>query len=485
MSVHSLYDPKYSGSHALIIGINRYKHVPPLSCACNDAEGIADILIRKFNFPSENVTLLTDADATREGIRSAFLKYVHAAGVEPNDRIIVYFAGHGHTVRGRRGETGFLIPVDGKVDDLATLVRWDELTSNAELIKAKHIFFLMDACYGGLALSRGAIPPGSMRFLKDMLQRYSRQVLTAGKADEPVADSGGPRAGHSVFTGHLLDVLDGVTPTKSGIITANNLMAYVYDKVGNDPYSRQTPHYGFVDGDGDLIFDTSMIAEPDAQERADLDTLIKISPSISSEPKAGDSISDSMKELLSDPRQQINLDDFVSSHLRYATDALSLDNFSTSALVSNEEFSKRVRQYEDIITRLQSMVILLSRWGTQNQLPILEKVFARLSEIDKGTAGYQTWFHLGWYPIVLLMYTGGITAISARRYDTLKALLMTSVRADDLRRMGGDEQPLILPAIGAIVRISSNSCLATSSNTSPAANIYSSFYNPASRTRYS
>jgi uncharacterized caspase-like protein len=71
------------------------------------------------------------------------------------------------------------------------------------------MLFLMDACYGGLALTRTTIPPGSMRFLKDMLQRYSRQVLTAGKADEVVSDAGGTRPGHSIFTSHLLDGLDG------------------------------------------------------------------------------------------------------------------------------------------------------------------------------------------------------------------------------------------------------------------------------------
>jgi hypothetical protein len=441
MSIHSLYEPAYSGSHALIIGINRYQSASPLSYAVNDAEGIADILIKKFNFPSQKVTLLTDAAATRDGIRSAYFKYIHADDVQPNDRIIVFFAGHGHTVRGYRRETGFLIPVDGNIGDLATLVRWDELTSNGELIKAKHIFFLMDACYGGLALSRKAIPPGSMRFLRDMLQRYSRQVLTAGKADEPVADAGGPRAGHSVFTGHLLDVLDGATSTKTGIITANTLMAYVYDKVGNDPRSRQTPHYGFIDGDGDFIFDCSVIEQLDQKGSADQDVLIKISPSTPSQPGTNGSVADLMKEMLADPGQQIKLNDFVSEHLRYATEALNLNNFPTTISGSNEEFEKRIHQYEDIISYLQTIVLLLSK-------------FARLSEVDKGSAGYTSWIKLGWYPIVLLMYVSGITAISAGKYNTLKTVLTTPVRADDLKRMGGDEQPLILPAIGAVVEIS-------------------------------
>jgi uncharacterized caspase-like protein len=128
----------------------------------------------------------------------------------------------------------------------------------------------MDACYGGLALMRFT-PPGSMRFMKDMLQRYSRQVLTAGKGNEVVADSGGPRPGHSIFTGHLLDALDGKAATKDGILTASGVMAYVYDRVAKDYQSKQTPHYGFVDGDGDFVFDISALDRLSPDSRMDED----------------------------------------------------------------------------------------------------------------------------------------------------------------------------------------------------------------------
>ena len=80
----------------------------------------------------------------------------------------------------------------------------DELTRYADLIPAKHMLFLMDACYGGLALTRTTIRLASRASSRTCLQRYSRQVLTAGKPDEVVADSGGSRSGHSIFTSYLL-----------------------------------------------------------------------------------------------------------------------------------------------------------------------------------------------------------------------------------------------------------------------------------------
>jgi uncharacterized caspase-like protein len=205
MTTRTIYEPKYISSHALVVGINDYAHAPRLGYARNDAEAFARVLRDRCEFSDSNITLLTDGAATRNEILRVFLKYAQNGGVGDDDRIVVFFAGHGHTVSGRRGETGFLVPVDGDPADLSTLIRWDEMTRNADLIPAKHMLFVMDACYGGLALTRSPLPSGSMRFLRDMLQRFSRQVLTAGKADETVADENGPRPGHSIFTSHLLE----------------------------------------------------------------------------------------------------------------------------------------------------------------------------------------------------------------------------------------------------------------------------------------
>ena len=217
-NLDKIYLPEYKNSWALVIGINDYQHAPPLGYACNDAEAVADILQNRFEFPEDNVVLLLNEKASRQHIMETFLQYANDH-VLADDRLLVFFAGHGQTKTGRRGEVGYLVPFDGNPNELSTLIRWDELTRNADLIDAKHILFIMDACYGGLAVMR-TMRGGSKRFLKDMLQRYARQVLTAGKADEVVADAGGPRVGHSMFTGHFLDALEGAS-SSDGAILAN------------------------------------------------------------------------------------------------------------------------------------------------------------------------------------------------------------------------------------------------------------------------
>jgi len=64
-----------------------------------------------------------------------------------------------------------------------------------------------------------------------------------------------------VFTGHLLEALDGKAADPTGILTANGVVAYVYKNVASDPGSQQTPHFGYLAGDGDLIFSDALLTE--------------------------------------------------------------------------------------------------------------------------------------------------------------------------------------------------------------------------------
>ena len=346
--------PKYSNSHALVIGINAYQTAPPLGYAVNDATAIAAALSDLFLFPKENVRLLLDSDATHSAILNHFLSFA-CDGTKANDRLVVFFAGHGHTVRSSRGEIGYLVPWDGDCRNIASLIRWDELTRNADLIEAKHILFLMDACYGGLAVMR-ALRPGSMRFLKDMLMRRSRQVLTAGKADEVVADLGGPLPNHSVFTGHLLKALRGNAASPDGLLTANGVVSYVYQSVAGDPGSKQTPHFGYLDGDGDLIFSADLLGKTDSEKNEtrdgdalipDEDVLVPVPVVlVPGDPGVVMTTVEQTKEFLSEERSRIKLHDLVSQKVREVLSATAEDYFGVQGKWSPNEFLERLQKYE-------------------------------------------------------------------------------------------------------------------------------------------
>lgn len=133
-----------------------------------------------------------------------------------------------------------------------------DLQNIAESMKAKHVMFVMDACYSGLGLTRGG--PSSSAFLRENARRSARQMLTAGGADQQVADAG-PN-GHSVFTWVLLQALAGKGDLNGdGLITGTELAAYVAPAVS--AVSQQTPAFGSLPGSqgGEFVFQV-----PDSQE---------------------------------------------------------------------------------------------------------------------------------------------------------------------------------------------------------------------------
>lgn len=412
------FTTKYSESYALVVGINDYKNISPLGYAVNDARSVSNKLIDLFSFPKKNVTLLIDNKATKTTILK---KYLRLRDCDSDARVFVFFAGHGHTIDSYKGDVGYLVPWNGDPKDLSTLIRWDELTQNSYLIPAKHMLFVMDACYGGLAVTRSS-RPGSMRFLTDMLRRRSRQVVTAGKGDETVADLGGPLPGHSVFTGHLLEGMDGAASSAEGVLTANGLMSYVYDKVGQDAGSFQTPHFGYLDGDGDFIFSNLDLLEEEKDESVGEEGLIAVPYPQTELEEAPMSSLDEVKEYLDDPTKRIKLHDKMVSATRGVLAALSEDEFPVGEKI-NEDFLERLNRYEDVISEVASMAAIMAYWASSSQTETLLIPFQQISGRIKHTTGNGFWIALRWYPLLVLTYLAGIGAVASNNYSNLKEIL--------------------------------------------------------------
>ncbi|MES2015416.1 MAG: polysaccharide deacetylase family protein [Pseudomonadota bacterium] len=243
----------YANSWAIVIGINDYAKWPKLQYAVRDAQGVRSALIDKFGFAPERVVSLENAAATRAGILAAFHDRLAHGGVQKNDRIFVFFAGHGatrHLSSGR--DLGYIVPYDSDPEQFASdAIPMTEIQNIAESLTAKHILFVMDACYSGLGLTRGG---GASAYLRDNARRVGRQMLTAGGTDQLVSD-GGPN-GHSVFTWTFLQGLAGKGDLNGdGLITATELAAYVAPAVAG--VSNQTPAFGSLPGSegGDFVFE--------------------------------------------------------------------------------------------------------------------------------------------------------------------------------------------------------------------------------------
>jgi TolB-like protein len=247
----------YDNSYALIIGIDKYENVQNLNYAVKDAESIQDILVNTFNFSKDNVRLLKNEDATKQNILQAFSDIT--TKTEDRDRVLIYFAGHGETMDlPDGGEMGYLLPVDGDDENLyISSIGMAELKNISLMSKAKHILYLVDACYGGIATigSRGLDSKITPNYIEKITKNKSRQIITAGGRGEKVIEKS--EWGHSAFTLNINRGLkDGNADMNTdGYITAAELGIYLSEKVTIDSENQQTPQYGrMTSQEGEFVF---------------------------------------------------------------------------------------------------------------------------------------------------------------------------------------------------------------------------------------
>lgn len=218
--------------HALVIGNNAYRHLPPLETAINDAKTVAEVLRRVYGF---EVTLLLDT--TREAIVVA-LDDLRSRLTE-QDNLLVYYAGHG--ILDKEAERGYWLPVDARVDTRANWLTTITVTDTFKAMAVKHAMVVADSCYSGTLLRDSGIrsqdsAEGETYFLR-MAQKRSRTALTSGGL-EPVLDGGGNN--HSVFAKAFLAVLNENRAILDGQQLASQIKRLV---VFNSP---QTPEYSDI-----------------------------------------------------------------------------------------------------------------------------------------------------------------------------------------------------------------------------------------------
>jgi peptidoglycan/xylan/chitin deacetylase (PgdA/CDA1 family)/uncharacterized caspase-like protein len=266
----------YRESWAVVIGINEYQNWPKLKYCVNDADAIEQMLINQYGFKKSNIIKLLNKDATRERIVWALGdQMADPSKVSKDDRVFVFFAGHGATRKLPSGkELGYIVPVDAAAEaSQSKSISMSQLQEFCDLIPAKHLYFIVDSCYSGLALTRsGGASSKSTNYLEEITKRMARQILTAGGADQQVADNG--PGGHSIFTWTLLQGLQGLADTDgNSAITASELGAYISPIVSS--VSHQTPAFGNLAGSegGEFVFELQQESLTEASKQLDAEAI--------------------------------------------------------------------------------------------------------------------------------------------------------------------------------------------------------------------
>lgn len=224
------------------IGINSYLSWPRLTTAVNDAKAVKETLLKHYHLDPSRVVELTDEKATRKNILNTFRDL--AKKVQPEDSLLVYYAGHGHidSITGK----GSWIPVESATDDPSAWISNRDITDylNINAIKARHILLVSDSCFSGdfFRGSRGALPTINDAFIKKAYIRSSRQAISSGGL-EPVSDAG--FGGNSVFSHFLVAALNN---NRNPYLIPSEIFSEIKAGVGKN--ANQLPQFGDLHGTG-------------------------------------------------------------------------------------------------------------------------------------------------------------------------------------------------------------------------------------------
>jgi uncharacterized caspase-like protein len=130
-------------------------------------------------------------------------------------------------------------------------------------IPAKHILYAMDACYSGQGFTRAlGLDPGTSGYIQKITSLRSVQMITAGGKAEQVVEVDG----HGLFTQYFLQGLSGEADRDNDkVVTASELGAYLMPQVSRASDNLQTPQYGRLDGEGEVVFLVPSAKEPDKE----------------------------------------------------------------------------------------------------------------------------------------------------------------------------------------------------------------------------
>ncbi|MBI5325226.1 MAG: caspase family protein [Ignavibacteriae bacterium] len=255
----------YNKSYALIVGEVHYnKGWPALRGVQKDIDAVRESLEK------QGFIVFTVIDADHKQIDATYRDFINKYGMDPENRLIFYFAGHGHTIKTSYGEEmGYIVPVDAanpnvdKASFLSYAMTMQQIEVYAKQIQAKHALFLFDACFSGsiFAITR-AIPEN----ISYKTGKPVRQFISSGSADETVPDE-------SVFRQQFVSGLDGEADiNKDGFITGTELGEFLTEKVINYSRNNQHPQYGKIRNPhldkGDFVFLSTATKNVDLQEKS-------------------------------------------------------------------------------------------------------------------------------------------------------------------------------------------------------------------------
>jgi len=259
---------------ALLIGINNYPFTNNLSGCVTDVELQKQLLIDRFGFNTSDILTLTDKQATRENIETAFVQHL-SEQAQPGDVVVFHFSGYGtqvkipltHEQQITSEQINYqlinsLLPVDSNLPTKGTpsvhYVREDTLMLLGRSLATEKVTMVLDTSYKSTGLplqgnlrvrSFSGISEGSnpeeLAFgdqLKLKIAETNKQppgIILSAAANEQIATES-PWNGFSagLFTYALTQYLWEATPASTVTVSLKRTVEKVEPVMGNKQQPR-------------------------------------------------------------------------------------------------------------------------------------------------------------------------------------------------------------------------------------------------------
>lgn len=265
----------YGVRRAYVIGASEYRHpLSKLTTPRDDANAIADVLENQHGYVTHR---LCSGIVGLSEIESLLTKM--KAEVKIDDRVVLYFAGHGVPPDIDVSKAGYLLPETALRNNPSTFIAMDDLYNQLSGLPCRHLLIILDCCFAGSfrwARTRPTRELGELPEEQLYLERFHRflgrrawQLLTSTGSTELAADilfgqrEHSDNKAHSPFAAALLAGLKGEADyrvrngkaVRDGVITLRKLVDYLSDKMVQVSGSQTVGYYPLDQhDDGEFLF---------------------------------------------------------------------------------------------------------------------------------------------------------------------------------------------------------------------------------------
>lgn len=228
--------PKTVGqTWAVIVGVSQYLHINSLRFAGDDALAFYNFLTSPAggSVPESNIQLLLNEKATLGQVDRAMGNLLDF--VKPNDRVFLYFSGHGDQESRTIAQRGFLLTHDSYSSNynstaFAVLYLQDYIATLSTKNHAQILLFL-DACRAGKLAGNeiGGVQLMGQQLLKQVANEVKFMACQANELSLEGYQWGG---GRGLFSYHLIRGMQGLADTDGDkTVTLRELERYLEDRV--------------------------------------------------------------------------------------------------------------------------------------------------------------------------------------------------------------------------------------------------------------